>query len=93
MAKSAEPLQPIYLVKEEARPLQEMLPWMTYISDNVILNKDGSLLAGFEFSGLDPDNIDDELVNRAVEELERAINANLDERVTLWITTKRKKAY
>lgn len=93
MAKSAESLKPIYLVKEEERPLQELLPWMTYISDSVILNKDGSLLAGFEFSGLDPDNIDDEVVDRAVEELQRAINANFDERITLWFTTKRKKAY
>ncbi|WP_321816702.1 MULTISPECIES: hypothetical protein [unclassified Paraburkholderia] len=93
MAKLAEPQIPVFLAKEDDRPLQELLPWMTYLADGVILNKDGSLLAGYEYSGLDPDNIDDELVDRAVEELERAINANFDERITLWIVTKRRKAY
>ncbi|WP_321935252.1 conjugal transfer protein TraC [Paraburkholderia sp. J8-2] len=94
MATTGEGYTPLYLNSDEKeRPLQEIVPWMTYVTDYILLNKDGSLLAGFEYSALDPDNIDDETVDRAVDELERAINANFDERITLWWNTKRKRTY
>lgn len=95
MSKAGEGYAPIYLdhANEEDRPLQELVPCMTYATENIILNKDGSLMVGFEYSGLDPDNIDDEIVDHAHAELQRAINANFDERFTLWWTTKRKRTY
>lgn len=76
---------------EKARPVQELVPWLDYATPHVLLNKDGSVLAGFEYHALDPDNIDDDLVDRATAELERSIVANFDERVTLWWITKRSK--
>jgi len=85
-------IEPIYRVQNErVRPTQELVPWLDYLTPSVVLNKDGSLLAGFEYSALDPDNTDDELVDRAVDELERALVANFDERITLWWITKRTK--
>lgn len=43
--------------------VQSVVPWLAPVNDHVIVNKDGSLLMGFEFSGLDPDNTDNRGVN------------------------------
>lgn len=83
---------PFYKDKSrKERPLQELAPWMDYITDNLILNKDGSLLAGFRYEGIDPDNVDDHMVNHTTEQLEHAISSNFDERITLWWSTYRRR--
>jgi type IV secretion system protein VirB4 len=85
-------LKPIYkeLGKKE-RPMQEIVPYMVYVTDDMILNKDGSLLVGFEYEGLDPDNVDDHLIDFSTEQLQQAIGSNFDERVTLWWSTLRRR--
>lgn len=69
--------------EEEAHPLQALCPWIDFITDDVVLNKDGSLLAGFTYIGLDPDNVFDEQADDATLLLQRAYN-QLDENVTAW---------
>lgn len=85
-------LKPIYKeAGKKERPLQEIVPYMTYVTDDMVLNKDGSLLVGYEYEGLDPDNIDDQLIDFSTEQLQQAISANFDERVTLWWSTMRRR--
>ncbi|MBN3761057.1 hypothetical protein [Burkholderia sp. Ac-20365] len=85
-------LKPFYKdLGRKERPLQELVPYMVYVTDDMLLNKDGSLMVGFEYEGLDPDNIDSGLINYATEQLQNAISANFDERVTLWWSTLRRK--
>ncbi|MFP3637942.1 VirB4 family type IV secretion system protein [Paraburkholderia sp. SIMBA_054] len=85
-------LKPFYKdMGKKERPLQELLPYMVYVTDDMLLNKDGSLMVGFEYEGLDPDNVDDNLIDYATEQLQHAIGSNFDERVTLWWSTLRRK--
>ncbi|MGF6440592.1 VirB4 family type IV secretion system protein [Paraburkholderia youngii] len=92
MLTSSAGTVPFYKDKsQKERPLQEIVPWMDYITDTLILNKDGSLLAGFRYEGLDPDNIDDHRIDHTTEQLERAISTNFDERITLWWSTMRRR--
>ena len=37
------------------RPVQEIAPWMTMVTPELVLDKDGSLLTVFEFEGIDAD--------------------------------------
>lgn len=76
--------------EESSHPLQAICPWIDFLSPEVVLNKDGSLLAGFEYTGLDPDNLYDDMINASTEQMERAYKP-LDERITAWwIVDKRK---
>lgn len=69
--------------EEAAHPLQALCPWMDLITPQLVLNKDGSILAGFSYTGVDPDNLYIDLVNASTAQMERAYN-QLDERVTAW---------
>lgn len=69
--------------KEHEAPLQANCPWLNYVTPDIILNKDGGLLAGFSFEGLDPDNIFEEKIDSSTKIMERAYNG-LDERITAW---------
>ncbi|MBK4736074.1 VirB4 family type IV secretion system protein [Noviherbaspirillum pedocola] len=68
---------------EAEHPTQEVAPWLTFLRPNVILCKDGSLLAGFEYEGLDPESVSAEEADKATEMLENAYN-QFDDRVTAW---------
>jgi len=82
--------------EEKSHPLMALCPWIDFINieQNLILNKDGSILAGFTFTGMDPDNLYDEMVNANVEHLERAIQ-QFDERITAWwiVDKRRDRSY
>lgn len=68
---------------ENEHPVQALCPWLNFVRPGLILDKDGSLLAGFEFSALDPDAISDDSIDHATQLHERAIN-QFDERITAW---------
>lgn len=68
----------------------EVLPWLCLAEPGWMLNKDGSLLCGFEYQGIDVDNINANAVNEALKEIEGAINA-LDERFYLWWVVDKKR--
>lgn len=67
----------------EGSPLQAVLPWLDYLSPELVLCKDGSILAGYHFTGLDPDNLDEDLVDQVTEQVQRSIS-QFDSRVTAW---------
>lgn len=66
-----------------AHPLQALCPWINPITDGLVLNKDGSLLAAFEYEGSDPDDMTDDLADQVSERMQAAYG-QLDSRVTAW---------
>jgi type IV secretion system protein VirB4 len=82
------------LEEDQSHPLQAICPWIDFITPDIVLNKDGSLLAAFEYSGLDPDNLFDERVDNATDLLQRSY-ASFDERITAWwiVDKRRDPAY
>ncbi|KAI3602991.1 Conjugative transfer protein TrbE (plasmid) [Cupriavidus necator H850] len=65
------------------RPLSEVAPWLTTITPELILNKDGSLLATYEFLGVDADSPDSNDITSARNQLDQACRA-FDNRITAW---------
>src|SRR5579872_5087849 len=51
--------------EETTTPLQAICPWVDFITNDLVLNKDGSIMAAFEYRGIDPDNLFDERVDTA----------------------------
>jgi type IV secretion system protein VirB4 len=63
--------------------MQELLPWIDFVTPSLILQKDGSLLAGFEVKGLDLDAATDEASKYLTEQVEHAYRS-FDGRITVW---------
>lgn len=71
----------------------ESLPWLCHVEKQWVLCKDGSLLTGFEYTGVDIDNADEHNTQQVMGEVQTALAA-LDERFYLWWTVdKRKERY
>ncbi len=62
------------------------------MTPGLVLNKDGSLLACFEFTGIDPENTPDDSITANIAQLQRAF-ANFDERVTAWWQVRKRRNY
>lgn len=73
-------------VPQEQGRMSEHLPWLVHVSPELILCKDGSLLAAYELAGVDIDEDATDKLERAVRELQDAIQA-LDERFYVWMST------
>jgi type IV secretion system protein TrbE len=65
------------------RSVQEIAPWMTMITPEIVLDKDGSLLTVFEFDGIDADTPNPGDITAARENLDHACR-NFDHRITAW---------
>lgn len=65
------------------RPLQEIVPWLTPVTPGLVLDKDGSLLANFDFSGVDADSANTNDITSARDQLDQACRS-LDGRITAW---------
>uniref|UniRef100_UPI00057087D3 VirB4 family type IV secretion system protein n=1 Tax=Thioalkalivibrio sp. ALE23 TaxID=1265495 RepID=UPI00057087D3 len=70
--------------------LAEFLPWMAFLTDELVLCKDGSLLAGFSYEGYDMEGVEAIEINTLVERIEAATKA-LEPGSTLWWTTQRRR--
>lgn len=77
--------------RRAARPYAELIPWMLQISPNLVLNKDGSLLACYRLEGLDAADLRTEEAKQAAETLENALRV-FDERIILWWLVDRRRA-
>lgn len=73
------------------RPLQEIAPWMTLFTPELVLNKDGSLLATFEFDGVDADSANKGDISSARDQLDQACRV-FDSRVTAWWRLRHRRA-
>jgi len=71
------------MLKINRRPLYEVAPWLTSITPELILNKDGSLLANFEFQGVDADSPNSADIESARNQLDQACKS-FDNRITAW---------
>lgn len=71
--------------------LAQFLPWLVHVTPDLVLCKDGSLLAAFEYTGVDIDEDNPLVIDSAVLQLQKALQA-LDERFYIWwVIDKRKK--
>ncbi|MFC0402956.1 VirB4 family type IV secretion system protein [Paraburkholderia rhizosphaerae] len=65
------------------RPIQEIAPWATMVTPELILDKDGSLLTVYTFEGVDADSPNASDIAAARDNLDQACR-NFDHRVTAW---------
>jgi type IV secretion system protein TrbE len=65
-------------------PWQEVMPWLDLVTPELMLCKDGSVLAGFDYLALDPDNLDADVINDCTSQLQRAFSS-FDTRFSAWI--------
>jgi type IV secretion/conjugal transfer VirB4 family ATPase len=73
-----------------AHPYSDHLPWMEMLREDMVLNKDGSLLVCYTFEGVDVESlqiIDQDRYAMLIEHAMRVFN----ERITVWWTVDRRK--
>lgn len=76
--------------RAKARPLSEILPWMTHVTPDVILCKDGGFLSGYEFSGIDLEGSEPYATNQLTQSYENAMRV-FDENTIIWQITVRRR--
>ena len=70
--------------------VSELLPWFEQLTSNLIINKDGSLLAGYEIDGLDKYSSSQEDFDHATKTFNNALKI-LNEKNTIWSIFDKKK--
>ncbi|AUT75492.1 type IV secretion system protein VirB4 [Paraburkholderia hospita] len=65
------------------RPVQEIAPWATMVTPELILDKDGSLLTCYTFEGVDADSPNADDISSVRDNLDNACK-NFDHRITAW---------
>ncbi len=74
------------------KSLSELLPWMLLLTENTVLNKDGSMLGVFEFAGVDAEGTADEVKERDANAVRRLFDTVCDGRSMFWWTVIREPA-
>jgi type IV secretion system protein VirB4 len=77
------------LIPDSVESASELAPWFAMASQGLVLCKDGSLLAGFEFAGPDIETSGTDLINRDIEMFQSALSM-FDDRITLWTVQERR---
>lgn len=78
---------------EETRSFAELLPWFGPATDQLVLNLDGSLLAAFEYTGVDVESSSDAQLEAALNSMQIALQA-FDDHNTVWtFLDKRRKKF
>lgn len=70
--------------------VSELLPWFEQLTSDLIINQDGSLLAGYEIEGLDKYSSSQTDFDRATQLFNNALKI-LNEKNTIWIYLDKKK--
>ena len=65
------------------RPVQEIAPWATMVTPELVLDKDGSLLTSYTFEGVDADSPNAGDISSVRTNLDNACK-NFDHRITSW---------
>ena len=73
------------------RSSMELLPWMVPIAEGLILCKDGSLLACYEFVGIDLDGSGEDTQRELAAAADRFMDTFRDRPVSMWWTVHRQK--
>ncbi|AOU97736.1 hypothetical protein BI364_06985 [Acidihalobacter yilgarnensis] len=74
------------------RALSELLPWVAPLTPGIVLCKDGGLLAGWSFHGLDSEGRGAAEQAGDSRHLERAINGFVGNRIKTWWTVRRDRS-
>jgi len=74
-----------------ARSCAELVPWLFPYNDRIVIDKDSSLLACFEFEGLDTDSVTVSQLNSQASIAEYANKIFADKPITVWWTVNRKR--
>lgn len=75
----------------DVRSMQELLPWLAPLTEGLVVCKDSSFLATFEFQGADADSVGDGEVFQVAQAAERMLFSLRDMPVTLWWTVRRER--
>lgn len=73
------------------RSLQELLPWLVPINEQVVACKDSGLLACYEYKGLDTDGSADAAVTQLENLVDTAMDTWRSQPVTIWWTLRRER--
>lgn len=76
---------------EKVRPLQELLPWLLPLSEQIVACKDSGLLACFEYRGIDTDGSPAAAVAQLEAVMDTAMATWRNQPATLWWTARREK--
>ena len=68
---------------ETGRPAAEFVRWLLAVDDRIVLNKDGSLMACFAFSGMDLDSTSNVEINQVRSQLIYAIEQLQEESLVM----------
>ena len=85
--------EPAEQVLESSRSLTDLIPWLMPLNDEVVLCKDGSLMAVFEYAPPDPDGQSPDDVDGDAGAAERALLPMRREDVMLWFIARRQKDF
>ena len=69
--------------RSENSSVTELLPWFELVNEELILNNDGSLMAGFEIDGLDKSSSSNDEFDLSTKHFENALKI-LNEKNTIW---------
>lgn len=78
-------------MSQDVRSTQELLPWIVPLSEGLVVCKDSSFLACFEFTGADADTVGDGEVFQIGQAADRMMGVLRDLPVTLWWTARRER--
>lgn len=76
---------------DSARSFNELVPWMAQISPHMVLNKDGSLLVAYSFTGQDAEGKERYEIDHSANLIEQAKRV-FNERYTIWYTVDRRRS-
>ena len=83
--------EPAEQVLESSRSLTDLIPWLMPLNDQIVLCKDGSLMAIFEYAPPDPDGQSPEASDGDADAAERGLMPMRREDVMLWFIARRRK--
>lgn len=72
------------------RPISEVIPWMVKYQGDLILNKDGGILAVYELDGVDVEGMTQIDIDSYAAAAENAFR-ELTDRITIWSTVQRRR--
>lgn len=76
-----------------ARTYAEIVPWLMKVKDNLVVCKDGALLASFVVEGRDIDGLEQGDSDRMAEMLQRAFKDFHDKPISIWWTVTRTRTH